>query len=566
MSLIPQLIEIGTLESIKQKAMVPFDGMRPVVLVHDSASMSLAVELAEGLVLQLLYNREFGPVQAFLFESKPGAGFPHLKRLLQEGEGVFGKQIVALRDCVSQLDALTEVAHNRYTLFATANCADVYAYNAVAPVPEPLYAVVLQGIDRAQSELHVLETLRDLCESGPAAGLIPVLLLDASKRKKETDNDYQRKQRDAFWAAVLPLSMGLDLRQTPVSPINLHAELWSLLERFQLSVGLQDGLRRQWVEDVLQRRKAQLAANTEQDFLEVEIGREGIRPAFFRMGERSNAYHALLGGATRSGKSTLLHNLILNACDQYSPDELQLWLFDFKDGVEWWIYEGLAHVNYLHTDSNDYDGVRNAFEAFCCMLQERRRLYRQCSRPVARLADYNRYAEKPLPRSLMVIDEAQVLFERSPQLRESAKKMLQLISRQGAADGLHLLLSTQSYQNVQLESDVKGQFHLRVGLQLATSGECRALMGQDNDAPLKLKRFMAVYNNDRGDVQQNRIISLHGLPDLQERLAALKQRYPGRQRTFSSDTSALPQPTSNLKPVIGSTADLGDAWDELIRG
>ncbi len=562
---IPQLIEIGTLESIRQKAMVPFDGSQPVLFVHDSLSASLAVELAEGIVLQLLHNQAFGPVQVLLFESKPSAGYPHLKRLLQESEGSFGQQIITVRDCVTQLDALREKAHQRYTLFATANCADINAYNAVAPVPEPLYAILLQGIDRVQSELHILETVRDLCESGPAAGLVPVLLLDANKEKKNTENDYQRKQRDLFWASVLPLCFGLDLRKSTINPINLHAELWSLFEKFQLSVGLSDGLRKQWVEEILHRRTAQIATNTEQDFLEVEIGREGIRPAFFRMGERSNAYHALLGGVTRSGKSTLLHNLILNACNQYSPEELQLWLFDFRNGAEWWIYEGLAHVEYLHTDSNDVDGVCAAFEAFCSMLQERPSLYRQCSHPVARLADYNRFAEKPLPRCLMIIDEAQVLFERGPQLRDAAKKMLQLISRQGAADGFHLFLSTQSFQNVQIESDVKEQFHLRVGLQLATSGACRGLMGQDNEAPMKLKRFMAVYNNERGDVQQNRIISLHGLPDLHERLAALKQRYPGKQRTFSFGTSAPQQPVSE-KTLTSSGADLGDAWGDLMNG
>lgn len=557
MSSIPQLIEIGTLESLNQKAMLPYDGKRPVLFVHDASTAPLAVELAEGFVLQLLHNLEFGPVQSLLYEARPSSGYAHLKRLFQESEGSFGQEVVQARDCIAQLESLKEKAHRRYTLFATANCADINEYNAVAPVPEPLYAIILQGIDRLQTESHVLETVRDLCESGPQVGLVPILLFDTSKERLDADNDFKHKHRDAFWSAVLPLSIGLDLRQSEVYPINLDAELWNLLEQFQLSLGLPDALRRQWAETILNRRELKLQASTEQDFFEVEIGRDGIRPAFFRLGEGCGSFHALLGGTTRTGKSTLLNNLILRFCEQYSPNALRLWLFDYRDGVEFINFAGIAHVEVLHTDNVDHDNAIAAFAAFCDLIFQRSKLFKQCTPPVARLSDYNRIAPQPLPRCLIIIDEAQTLFD-DRALKPHAKRMLKEIGRKGAAFGLHVLLSTQSYRNVDLDEDVKSQFRLRMGLQLGNSMECRALMGRDNDAPLTLPPFTAVYNNNFGEANDNRIIALHGLPDLHERLAALRQRYPGEQKIFTSSNQFQEQ----TKPKSQNEGEFSD-WDSL---
>ena len=44
--------------------------------------------------------------------------------------------------------------------------------------------------------------------------------------------------------------------------------------------------------------------------------------------------HVLIAGKTGSGKSTLLHTLIVNAALTYAPSELELYLIDFKKGVE----------------------------------------------------------------------------------------------------------------------------------------------------------------------------------------------------------------------------------------
>ena len=46
-------------------------------------------------------------------------------------------------------------------------------------------------------------------------------------------------------------------------------------------------------------------------------------------------------GPSGSGKSTLLHALITNAALMYSPDEIELYLIDFKKGVEFKVYAAM---------------------------------------------------------------------------------------------------------------------------------------------------------------------------------------------------------------------------------
>ena len=46
----------------------------------------------------------------------------------------------------------------------------------------------------------------------------------------------------------------------------------------------------------------------------------------------------MIAGVAGSGKSSLLHTIILQALSQYGPDELRIYLVDFKRGVEFKIY------------------------------------------------------------------------------------------------------------------------------------------------------------------------------------------------------------------------------------
>ena len=58
-------------------------------------------------------------------------------------------------------------------------------------------------------------------------------------------------------------------------------------------------------------------------------------------------HHCLVGGATGSGKTVLLHDIICNGAWFYSPEALQFVLLDYKEGTEFKVYEHLPHVRVL---------------------------------------------------------------------------------------------------------------------------------------------------------------------------------------------------------------------------
>src|SRR5262249_54890242 len=68
--------------------------------------------------------------------------------------------------------------------------------------------------------------------------------------------------------------------------------------------------------------------------IRVPLGRSGATKRQALQLGQGTSQHALVAGKTGSGKSTLLHALVTNLSLLYSPDEVELYLIDFKKGVE----------------------------------------------------------------------------------------------------------------------------------------------------------------------------------------------------------------------------------------
>src|SRR5439155_1583238 len=93
--------------------------------------------------------------------------------------------------------------------------------------------------------------------------------------------------------------------------------------------------------------------------IDVALGRVGAtKRQHLRLG-KGPAQHALIAGKTGSGKSTLLHALITNLALLYSPEEVELYLIDFKKGVEFKTYAAheLPHARVVAIESDREFGL-----------------------------------------------------------------------------------------------------------------------------------------------------------------------------------------------------------------
>ena len=201
------------------------------------------------------------------------------------------------------------------------------------------------------------------------------------------------------------------------------------------------------------------------------------------MGEGSS-HHGLIAGATGSGKSTLLHTLIMSSMLNYSPEQLNLYLMDFKSGTEFKIYESvkLPHIKLLALDAMQEFG-ESILEDLVEEMGRRGEMFKSVGQ--TNLKGYSEATGKALPRILVIMDEFQILFNDSAN-RKIAMNCAELTKRivtEGRAFGIHLLMATQStkvIRDLTLQQGTIEQMRIRIGLKCGED-DARYLFTDRND-------------------------------------------------------------------------------------
>ncbi len=223
----------------------------------------------------------------------------------------------------------------------------------------------------------------------------------------------------------------------------------------------------------------------------------------FEIGFEYSEYHTLIGGRSGSGKSNLVNVIIQNIAYLYSPDEVELFLLDYKDGVEFNSYTQpyLTHASLIAVNSNVSYGV--SFLEY--ILEEKNRrseLFKKINSK-----DFKEYREKTenkLSRIVIIIDEFQTLFTTKDKMK--IEHMFAEILRKGRSFGIHLMLSTQTLSGVDVGSmsQLKSQIGNRIALAMGQE-ESMAFLSMNNEAAVKLKgKPEAIYNNRAGYIDGNK--------------------------------------------------------------
>jgi hypothetical protein len=237
--------------------------------------------------------------------------------------------------------------------------------------------------------------------------------------------------------------------------------------------------------------------------LRVAIGFDSTgRPHELALGEDASiVHHGLIGGITQSGKTNLLHVLITQLALRYPPEELALYLVDFKEGVGFQSYLGLPHARAVALESEREFGL-SVLRRLRDEMEARGRLYK--GPEVSSLAEYRRQTGARLPRVVLVMDEFQLLFGEDDRLAQEAGRLLEDLVRRGAAFGIHVLLSSQSPAMAGLYGNrIYNQMALRVALR-CRGQDAQAILGEGNDAVAQLEQpGEAIYNDEMGHKEQN---------------------------------------------------------------
>lgn len=237
--------------------------------------------------------------------------------------------------------------------------------------------------------------------------------------------------------------------------------------------------------------------------LSLPVGRgDGSVTQFIEFGKRSSQ-HAVITGATGSGKSTLLHTLIMSAIINYSPDELNLYLMDFKSGTEFKVYETVKvpHIKLLALDTLQEFGESILME----LVEEQKRrsqLFKDNGEHTSIKSFVSTTGQK-MPRILVVMDEFQILFNESSnrKVAQHCAELANKIVTEGRAFGIHLIMATQTLRSIREKTAISNstieQMRIRIGLKCGGE-DANFIFGDTNarDALQKMKGAIgtAVYN------------------------------------------------------------------------
>lgn len=242
--------------------------------------------------------------------------------------------------------------------------------------------------------------------------------------------------------------------------------------------------------------------------LKVAVGADGRTPAYVRLRSSNPPLpNILIGGSAGQGKSNLLLVLIHGLAARYSPKDLEMYLLDFKQGLEFaklgpphW----LPHIKVLGVYSDREFGLavlRHAHD----QMEVRSEIFKRAGK--GNIADLTPQEGRP-PRLLLVLDEFQVMLAEDDAIADEATGLLEKLVRMGRAYGIHVVLATQTIEGIQRlatkRDAIFGQVPNRVVLK-TTPGDSQTLLSTHNVAAASLRfRGEAILNDNYGAADHNR--------------------------------------------------------------
>ena len=189
--------------------------------------------------------------------------------------------------------------------------------------------------------------------------------------------------------------------------------------------------------------------------------------------------HMLVAGATGSGKSVCINNIILAVLMRATPDEVKMVLVDPKK-VEFNVYEGIPHL--LTPVVTDPKKASAALQKIVVEMDDRYETFKNSG--TKNIQTYNDYVEKELKKNpncgltkmpfiLVVIDElADLMLVAAKEVEESIMRITQL----ARAAGIHLIVATLRPSTDIITGVVESNIPTRISFAVSSSIDSRTIL------------------------------------------------------------------------------------------
>lgn len=561
-------------EPVAGRVMAPslldFPGRASLVLSAPASAREPALGALRAAVMRVLAAVPAGKARLVMIDPVGlGRSFAGFMRLADHDERLVGSRVLTeppqIERRLAEVTAHIETVIQKYL---RNEFESIEAYNrAAGEIAEPYRFLVIADFPTGFTA-ESARRLRSILESGPRCGVFA--MIHADRHAKPPEGMSWPDLRAA--GAVVQLDdsgvpgfigddrEGLALELDAPPPDELAGALLDAIGARSLSTGrvelpfahvapAEDGL--VWTQEA-------------GEALRVALGRSGARRVQHLELGRGTSQHVLIAGKTGSGKSTLLHVMITGAALWHSPAEVELYLVDFKKGVEFRAYaaDRLPHARAVAVESDREFGL-SVLRRLDEELERRGRIFREHG--AQSIAAARRAAPgEHLPRVLLIIDEFQEFFTEDDPIAQDAALLLDRLVRQGRAFGVHVILGSQTLSGAYaLARSTVGQMAVRIALQCSET-DSYLILSEDNAAARLLNRpGEAIYNDQNGLVEGNNPFQVAWLPDLtrDEQLRRVRERAdregwrpPAPQIVFEGAVAADPGRNPKLEEAVGQAA------------
>jgi hypothetical protein len=563
-------------------ALVGFPEQCSLLFLASEAGRQRAVQALQALMFRLLTTVPPGKVRFTILDSVGlGQNFAAFMHLADHDEALVGSRIWTEQSQIDhRLADMTAHMENVIQKYLRNQFRTIEEYNVHAgEVAEPFRVLVVANFP-ANFSSDAARRLVSIAQSGPRCGVHTLISVDTRQMMPQGFNlaDLEQAGANLVWTAGPAEANGAG-DGAPHEP----RFVWRDPDFGPFPLGLDEPPPDDFAMRILKTvgEQARSAKRVEVPFefiappadqwwtadsragIDVPFGRAGAtKRQYLRLG-RGTAQHVLVAGKTGSGKSTLLHALITNLSVMYSPDEAELYLVDFKKGVEFKTYAAneLPHARVVAVESEREFGL-SVLQRLDAELKHRGELFRNAG--AQNLAAYRDATGARLPRILLIVDEFQEFFVEDDRLAQDAAQLLDRLVRQGRAFGLHVLLGSQTLGGAYtLARSTIDQMAVRIALQ-CSEADAHLILSDENSAARLLSRpGEAIYNDANGLVEGNNPFQVVWLSDerreeyLHDITALAHERRPDLQApplVFEGNVAADPGKNHLLEQMLRAPA------------
>ncbi len=265
--------------------------------------------------------------------------------------------------------------------------------------------------------------------------------------------------------------------------------------------------------------------------------------------------HMLVAGATGTGKSVTLNDILTGLLMKFSPDELKLILVDPKM-VEMELYNEIPHL--LVPVITEMDKVVSVLEWLITEMQLRYQLFKE--KHVRSLAEFNEKSDYKIPYIILAIDEmADLILTKRNEVEQKIVRLAQL----ARATGIHLILATQRPSVNVITGLIKANIPARIALGVSSNIDSRVIIDQAGAENLLGKGDMLVKIPNSVKIQrvQGAFVSTKEIEKLSTTIKDYVYKVYDEPKTFYVEEVTAKQPEISGPGIHGA----GASQDPLLR-